>query len=151
MNRSLEEGISLVATVGGVYNTWQAPQHRTIRRLAASVLSAVSNYHVPSWTQATATDKKNTIRVTERDQRRENKSENTKSGGRKRKGWENEVARNILTIWCRIWQREVVQQEDEGGLIESVKGKWAGASRQYRFIAIRVKRFATTFYNPCCR
>lgn len=34
----MEEGISLVATVGGVYNTWQAPQPCTIRSLAASVL-----------------------------------------------------------------------------------------------------------------
>ena len=58
MNGSLEEGISLVGTVGGVYNTWQAPQHGTIRMLAASFLSAVSNYHVPRWTQASATDKK---------------------------------------------------------------------------------------------
>lgn len=37
MNRSTEEGISLVAAAGGVYNTWQATQtpHNKVSRLLA--------------------------------------------------------------------------------------------------------------------
>lgn len=153
MNRSTEEGISLVAAAGGVYNTWQAPQHHTIRSLAASFLSAVSNYHVPYWTQATAKGK-NRIIVTKRDQRWERKAweleiwweeethtESTVGG----KGEKMKQQGNILTIRCRIRQRKVVQQEEDGGLIGSVKGNWAGASCQYQSIAIRLKCVATTF------
>lgn len=33
--------------------------------------------------------------------------------------------KTILTICCRIWQRNVVEQEEGGVLMGLVKGKWA--------------------------
>ncbi|MEQ2294521.1 hypothetical protein AMECASPLE_004796 [Ameca splendens] len=46
MNKSTEEGISLVATAGDAHNTRQAAQSHTIRNLSGRFLSPASNYSV---------------------------------------------------------------------------------------------------------
>lgn len=158
MNSSMEEGIILVVAVGGVYNTWQAPQHCTTGSLAPSFLSAVSNYHVPRWTQATAMGK-TTMMATKRERRWERKVRTWNLvGGRDtqwecggRKVCENEAVGNILTgRGMQNLAEKGSAAGGEGGLMQSIKGKWVRASCQYQFIATRLKCVATTFYDTFC-
>lgn len=105
MNASTEEGITLVDAVGGFYITWQAPQLCTIRSLAASFLSAESNYQVPRWTQATTMGKKN------KHNNGNNKGSEVKKKKKKQK-WKH-------AMW---WEEEIRDESMMGG---KWWGKWS--------------------------